>query len=260
MRIHGQQAMIWKGTHGIPLKCQTAKAVPWKKRASAVDYIQLLPRELQSEVFEMGRMDNPINSKNTELRSAALTKSSSIQLTKLFQKNMRPFLDGHLYAIAKDVYEDNLNFSTRNFFVDYEKNPGKISLRREKKRICYNTFEDFVNKTKIVYTFENDCILYRFVPIGGPDYNKTKYDGFISNQRNGQDRFGGMWDILDKKKFRKHGYKQLRTIRAGDYNSYYIVHVDLNYRHNEEVEEEDDYDDDYCEYIGTNNEDFENEL
>ena len=254
MRINGRQKMTWKGRNkDIP-------AIHWKGKASSVDYIQTLPRELQSKVFKMGRMENPMNSRNEELKSATLAMASSIQLKKIFQQSQRQLLNSQIYAIARSVYNSNLTFSTPNFYVDYKNQRAHISLRGlQDDRKFYNTIEDFIRETKIEYKLEDDCILYRIVPtIAGYTYDKNKYDGFISNQKKGENRFD-WFDVVEKHNFRKNGYKQIRTFRMNDY-FYYILHVDLNYKNDGEVKEEDDDHDDYCEYIGSDHEQFEEEL
>ena len=251
IRINGRQNMTWKGKHGIP----SEKTVPWKGKASIVDMIQRLPRELQSEVFEMGRMENPINSRNVELKSAALAQSSQIHLKKLLQTQNRQYLDRIIYDRAYAVFHTNFQYNTP-YFYSYKSAITLVEDVEEENETTIHDLDDFENKTKIEYKLQNDCILFRVVPIDQKNKYIIKnniYDGFISNQKSGADRFQGMNDIAKRKQhFIRKGYKQIRAFHNGEY-SYYIVHIDTDYN----KDKNDDEWDTNFEYIPDSDEEFE---
>ena len=256
-RINGKQNMKWKGNNGIPLKYQSEKTVPWKGKASLVDMIQRYPRELQSKMFKMGRMDNPINSRNLELNAAALDKSSQIPLKKLLQSHNRPFLEIIIYDRAWAVFHTNFEYNTPYFYNDKYAITLVEDVEEENETTIHD-LDDFKSKTKIEYKLQNDCILFRVVPIDHHNnYKNNVYDGFISNQKNGKDRFQGMNDISKRKQhFMSKGYKQIRPFHNGEY-SYYIVHIDTYYNKDE------DGDDKWVpnfEYMPDSDEEFDGEF
>ena len=176
LRINGRQNRTWKGNHSIPLKYQSEKSVKWKGKPSAVDIIQRLPRELQSTVFKMGRMEHPVKTKTSklELKTAAKAMALSAGFKKFIKVYVKDLVYGWVDAIGWELGEDQLRYNT-NFFTATD-----THIFWHNKKVFATSIEEFVAKTKIQLSVDGDFIRFRIIPKEMNMVGREKdYDGLI---------------------------------------------------------------------------------
>ena len=173
LRINGRQNRTWKGNHSIPLKYQSEKSVQWKGKPSAVDIIQRLPRELQSTVFKMGRMENPVKTKKgkLELKTAASAMALSIRFKRFIEDYAKYLVYGW---VEFTEYGDPLRYNT-NFFTATD-----AHIFWHNKKVFATSIEEFVDKTKIQLSVDGDFIRFRIIPKEMNMVGREKdYDGLF---------------------------------------------------------------------------------
>ena len=168
-------------TRHIRAQSRLRKAKRKNQKGNVFDFIQTLPRELQTEIYLKEREDNvrtqhlinPISRKEVEKYSVKRLVLPLEELMKFKE------LDEWVYGSALDVFINENEYHTFMFDTSEEDNRENIY---HNNIVFATSYEEFVDKTRIEYSVTEDFVRYRVIPKHMKKLGRAfrlNYDGFF---------------------------------------------------------------------------------
>ncbi len=157
------------------------------RKANIFDRIQKMPRDLQTTLYLMEHdsktqhLTRPVNS--TEVKQY----SNDIRLVPLKRLMKTKQLNDMVYKGAWDVFRNEASYHT--FMFDTSEEDNRESIYHNNKVFATN-YDEFVDKTRIEYSVDEDFIRYRVIPTYMKKLGSKfplNYDGFIVVDTTGND-------------------------------------------------------------------------